>query len=130
MISSRALDIISTIYGFKQINDNRIKEYGLDKYFIEGNPYYSRHPSSSELLYKESRNIPALYIISMIWPAIGRGMLFGTIHIAENNYKAGFTIKYSIELGDKVKEMLHHKKEEHEIKGYLKKLNYYPFPKS
>lgn len=61
----RVIDTYATYKCVKEIDDLRFKEYGLGKFYFEGNPFMIEHPTKKEYLSK--KKLLKEVIGSFIW---------------------------------------------------------------
>ncbi len=123
MVVGRIIDFMSTYVGGKSEYDPRFKEYGLDLYFTEINPWFSEHPTAKELAVKGTALTLVCSYGAWVFPSIGRGYLGASPLIAVNNTNTGKVILSSLRLGDEVKSMIGQGRTKQEIISYLRKIN-------
>ncbi len=106
IMTGKAVDFISTYVAAKTLDDPRFKEYGLDVFYAEQNPFFSSNPSQKEVIVKSS----VLYMLSAFagyhQPWIGRGYVGASPFIARNNLAVAQQITTNLELGDGVKNII------------------------
>jgi len=117
-LAREIFDIRSTEKVIKYMKNPKFFEYGLDKNYFETHKYFSRHPTQEELRKKGLLKTIGFVGLSTIYPPVAHGGILGLPLAYKHNSNIAKQVKNSIEIGDKVKEMLANSSEE-EINLYL-----------
>jgi len=119
LMSGKVIDLASTYYLAKQLNDPRNEEYGFSSYVGEANPLFSRNPSHTDIFIKG----PILTLIGTFsawrYPFIGRGYAGASPFIAKNNLELAQVLNTSFDIGDEIKKYIKEGQDSEFIYNYL-----------
>jgi hypothetical protein len=104
--TGKTIDLISTLMCVHYVNDPKLKEYGLDEYFVETSPLSSKHPSSEKATLWGLAEAALIGSYGVMIPALGEATLGEEPFLAKSNYGFANQMQVSIKLGDAVKSLI------------------------
>lgn len=118
---NRIADYSSSLKCVKEFED-KFFEYGLDEWYVEGNPLFPKHPTKKEFMKKAVPMLLCTIALSTAAPFYGYSLCVDSPFIYANNYRLSKEIKTSKKIGDKINEKLKNGEGDIEIEKFLGEL--------